>query len=44
MFVAPYLEKVPYHPVNDIKMIMQFAAFNMGEASGLILPSRAFRT
>lgn len=30
MFVAPHLEKVPYHPVNDIKMIMQFAAFNMG--------------
>ena len=30
IFVVPYLEKVPYHPVKDIKMIMQFAAFNMG--------------
>ena len=30
MFVAPYLQKVPYHPVKDLKMIMQFAAFNMG--------------
>ena len=30
MIVLPHLEKLPYHPVNDIKMIMQFAAFNMG--------------
>ncbi len=30
MFVAPHLEKVPYHPVNDIKMIMQFGSFTMG--------------
>ncbi len=30
MFVVPHLEKVPYHPLKDFKMIMQFAAFNMG--------------
>jgi tripartite-type tricarboxylate transporter receptor subunit TctC len=30
MIVVPHLEKVPYHPVKDIKMIMQFGAFNMG--------------
>lgn len=30
MFVVPILEKVPYHPVKDLKMIMQFGAFNMG--------------
>lgn len=30
MIVLPHLEKVPYNPVKDVKMIMQFAAFNMG--------------
>ena len=30
MIVVPHLEKVPYHPLKDIKMIMQFGAFNMG--------------
>ena len=30
MIVVPHLEKVPYHPVKDIKMIMQFGTFNMG--------------
>ena len=30
MFVVPHLEKLPYHPARDFKMIMQFAAFNMG--------------
>ncbi len=30
MFVVPHLEKVPYQPVGDFRMIMQFAAFNMG--------------
>jgi tripartite-type tricarboxylate transporter receptor subunit TctC len=30
MIVLPHLEKLPYHPVKDLKMIMQFAAFNMG--------------
>jgi tripartite-type tricarboxylate transporter receptor subunit TctC len=30
MFVVPHLEKVPYHPAKDFKMIVQFGAFNMG--------------
>lgn len=30
MFVIPHLDKVPYQPVGDFTMIMQFAAFNMG--------------
>ena len=30
MIFVPLLEKVPYHPVKDLKMIMQFASFNMG--------------
>lgn len=30
LFVVPFLEKVPYHPVKDLKMIMQFSTFNIG--------------
>lgn len=30
MFFTPFLEKLPYHPVNDIKMIMQFGDINLG--------------
>lgn len=29
-FVIPYLEKVPYHPVNDLKFIVQFGGILMG--------------
>jgi hypothetical protein len=30
MFIIPYLEKVPYHPVKDLKWIMQFGYMNNG--------------
>lgn len=30
MYVVPFLQKVPYHPVNDLKQIMQFGSFNAG--------------
>ncbi len=30
LFIVPYLEQVPYHPVRDFTFIMQFGAFNMG--------------
>lgn len=30
LFLVPHLEKVPYHPIKDLKQIMQFASFNFG--------------
>ena len=30
MTVTPFLQQVPYHPVNDFKQIMQFGSFNSG--------------
>lgn len=30
LFLVPHLEKVPYHPIKDLKQIMQFAGFNFG--------------
>ena len=30
MTVTPFLQKIPYHPVNDFKQIMQFGSFNVG--------------
>lgn len=30
MFVAPFLEKLPYHPIRDLKPIMQFGGMNFG--------------
>ncbi len=30
MFVVPFMEKLPYHPLKDLKPIMQFAGFNFG--------------
>jgi tripartite-type tricarboxylate transporter receptor subunit TctC len=30
LFIVPYLETVPYHPVKDFTYILQFGAFNMG--------------
>ncbi len=30
LFIVPHLERVPYHPLNDLKQIMQFAGFNFG--------------
>ncbi len=30
MFMIPFFEKVPYHPVNDFKQIIQFKGSNFG--------------
>jgi len=30
LLVAPLLEKVPYHPINDLRQIMQFMSLNFG--------------
>src|SRR4030042_4400473 len=30
VFVVPLLEKVPYHPVKDLRMIIQLASLNIG--------------
>lgn len=43
MVVVPHLEKVPYHPVKDIKMIMQFGAFNMGVIVKADSPFKGFK-
>jgi len=28
--IVPHLEKVPYHPVKDLRQVMQFSGFNFG--------------
>jgi tripartite-type tricarboxylate transporter receptor subunit TctC len=43
MFVIPHLEKLPYNPVKDFKMIMQFAAFNMGVIVKSDSPFKSFK-
>ncbi len=30
LFLTPYMEKVPYHPVKDFKQIVQFGSTNLG--------------
>ena len=29
MFLVPYMDKVPYHPINDVTQIMQFGYVNL---------------
>ncbi len=43
LFVVPLLEKVPYHPVKDLKMIMQFSTFNIGVIVKADSPFKNFR-
>lgn len=43
LFVVPFLEKVPYHPVKDLKMIMQFSTFNIGVIVKADSPFKSFR-
>lgn len=43
MFVIPHLEKLPYNPVKDFKMIMQFASFNMGIIVKADSPFKSFK-
>lgn len=43
MLTVALLEKVPYHPLKDFKMIMQWGAFNMGVVVKADAPFKAFR-
>lgn len=43
LFVVPLLEKVPYHPVKDLKMIMQFSTFNIGVIVKTDSPFKTFK-
>ena len=43
MFVTPLLEKVPYHPIKDLKMILQYASFNIGVFVKADSPFRSFK-
>jgi tripartite-type tricarboxylate transporter receptor subunit TctC len=43
LFVAPYLETVPYHPVKDLKPIIQFGTFNFGMVVKQDSPFKDFR-
>jgi tripartite-type tricarboxylate transporter receptor subunit TctC len=40
--VLPFLEKLPYHPLNDIKYIMQFVHINMGVVVKAESPFKTF--
>jgi tripartite-type tricarboxylate transporter receptor subunit TctC len=43
LFIVPYLENVPYHPVRDFTFIMQFGAFNMGIIVKADSPFKSFK-
>jgi tripartite-type tricarboxylate transporter receptor subunit TctC len=43
MFVVPLLEKVPYHPIKDLKPIMQFGGYNFGVIVKADSPSKDFQ-
>lgn len=42
MFVVPFLEKLPYHPIKDLKPIMQFGGYNFGVIVKADSPYRTF--
>ena len=43
VFTVPLLEKVPYHPIKDLRMIMQYAGFNMGVVVKNDAPFKSFK-
>jgi len=43
MFVNPLLDKLPYHPLKDFKMILQYAVFNMGIIVKADSPFKSFK-
>jgi tripartite-type tricarboxylate transporter receptor subunit TctC len=43
LFLLPYFEKLPYHPVNDFTYILQFGAFNMGVVVKADSPFKGFK-
>lgn len=42
LFVIPYFEKVPYHPIKDLRQIMQYSAPNFGVIAKGDSPFRSF--
>lgn len=43
VLVVPLLEKVPYHPIKDLRMIMQFGGFNIGVFVKTDSPFKSFK-
>jgi tripartite-type tricarboxylate transporter receptor subunit TctC len=43
MFVVPLIEKVPYHPIRDLKPIMQFGGYNFGVIVKADSPFKSFK-
>jgi len=41
--IIPYLEKIPYHPLKDLKYIMQFADLNFGALVKADSPFKSFK-
>ena len=41
--IMPYIEKIPYHPLKDIKYIMQFAELNFGVVVKADSPFKSFK-
>ncbi len=43
MFVVPHLQGVPYNPLQDFTMILQFASFNVGVIVKADAPFKSFK-
>lgn len=43
MFILPFLEKVPYHPIKDLKQIIQYSAPNFGVVVKGDSPFKSFK-
>ena len=43
LFFTPLLEKVPYHPLKDLRMVTQFGGFNFGVIVKGDSPFKSFR-
>jgi tripartite-type tricarboxylate transporter receptor subunit TctC len=43
LLITPHLQKLPYHPVRDLQMIMQIGAFNMGVIVRSDAPFKSFK-
>jgi tripartite-type tricarboxylate transporter receptor subunit TctC len=43
LFLTPLLENVPYHPIKDIRYVMQFGSFNFGTIVKADSPFKTFK-
>jgi tripartite-type tricarboxylate transporter receptor subunit TctC len=41
LYMVPLMEKVPYHPINDLKPIVQFSSFYLG---GFVMADSPFKS